>query len=222
MPVITIRGSLGSGAPEIGRLVAERLGIDYIDRELIARVAERLNEPTQEVMAKEMPSDSLWERIARAFGLGSSVPESYTLEPGFILQYSGAYLPAWQIPLDDTRYLSGLESVITELARNRSCVICGRGSQFILKNYPGALHVLVVAPSNIRAARIMQQRNIDEAGAEKEMAHSDGSRREFIKRYFGVEMDDPVHYDLVLNTEHLGIEKAASLVINTLPFKAAG
>ena len=41
MPVITIRGKLGSGAPEIGKLVAESLHIDYIDREIIAHNIRR-------------------------------------------------------------------------------------------------------------------------------------------------------------------------------------
>ena len=43
MPIVTIRGQLGSGAPEVGRLVADRLRADYVDREIIAEVASRLN-----------------------------------------------------------------------------------------------------------------------------------------------------------------------------------
>lgn len=219
MSIVTIRGTLGSGASEIGKQVAERLHIDYIDREIIAQVAEVLNKPKQDVIAKEMPQNRLWERIARAFGQGLATAESYPLEPGFILQYSGAYLPAWQIPLDDTRYLSGLESVVTELAKNQSCVICGRGSQFILKNHPGALHVMIVASMNTRLARVMQAARIDKAAAEKEIAHSDGSRHEFIKRYFRAEMEDSLHYDIVINTDHVSMENAASLIISALPFK---
>ena len=52
---------------------------------------------------------------------------------------TGAYVPVWEIPLDDTSYLVGLESVIKELASSQSIVIRGRGSQFILKDYPGTL-----------------------------------------------------------------------------------
>jgi len=219
MPVITIRGHLGSGASLIGRQVAERLGIDYIDRQIIAQVAERLNEQTQEVLAKEMPPGSLWGRIVQAFGLGNLVAGSYTPEPGFILHYSGAYLPAWQIPLDDTRYLSGLESVIKELASSQSAVICGRGSQFILKHHPGALHVLIIAPLELRVERVMQSTGQDRESAEKEIAHSDGSRCEFVRRYFQADMEDPAHYDLVLNTQHLGFEDAASIIIHALQFK---
>lgn len=137
MPIVTIRGELGSGAPEIGKQVADRLHIDYIDRQIIAQVAELLGERKQDVIAKEMPPDSLWGRIAQALTYEAGLAASYTLEPSFAMPYSGAYLPAYQIPLNDRRYLSGLESVLKQLAQSGAAVICGRGSQFILKTYPG-------------------------------------------------------------------------------------
>jgi cytidylate kinase len=55
--------------------------------------------------------------------------------------------------------------------------------------------------------------------AEKEIAHSDGSRCAFVRRYFQAEMEDPARYDLVLNTQHLGFEDAASISIHALQFK---
>lgn len=219
MPIVTIRGQLGSGGPEIGKQVADRLHIDYIDREVIAKVAKLLNERKQDVIAKEMQPRSLLGRIAQALGFDYAVAGFYTLDAGFISPYSGAYLPTWQIPLDETRYLSGLESVIKELARNQHAVIRGRGSQFILKDHPAALHVLAVAPFVTRVKRVMQSLEVDKESAEKAISHSDGSRREFIKRYFQAEMEDSVHYDLVINTEHICFEGAASIIVDALPFK---
>lgn len=60
MPIVTIRGQLGSGAPEIGKGVAELLHADYVDREIIAEVAARLQRDEQDVIAKEMPASSSW------------------------------------------------------------------------------------------------------------------------------------------------------------------
>ena len=57
MPLITIRGTLGSGAPEIGKQIAARFHIDYVDREIIAEIAERLKRPKYDVEAKEMPPE---------------------------------------------------------------------------------------------------------------------------------------------------------------------
>jgi cytidylate kinase len=64
MPVITIRGQLGSGASDIGKLVADKLHIDYVDREIIARVAELLIRGDKDVILKEMPPSNLLGRIS--------------------------------------------------------------------------------------------------------------------------------------------------------------
>jgi cytidylate kinase len=186
MTVVTIRGQLGSGAPEVGKQVAGRLHADYVDREIIAEVAARLQRQEQEVIAKEMPPSSLLGRIAEALG------STYGFGEGF----AGAYLPISQMPLDDTRYLQALESVVKELARRQPLVILGRGSHFILKDYPGALHVLIVAPLEVRVDRLMDQRKLDRETAKLEIDHTDKSLREFIKRYFDAELEDPAHYDL--------------------------
>jgi cytidylate kinase len=123
------------------------------------------------------------------------------------------------MPLDDTRYLQALESVVKELARRQPLVILGRGSHFILKDYPGALHVLVVAPLEVRVNRLMQQRKLDLETAKLEIDHSDKSLREFIKRYFDAELEDPSHYDLVVNTDHFSFQAAASMVVDALALK---
>lgn len=209
MPVVTIRGQLGSGAPEIGRQIASRLKCDYVDREIIAGVAARLHRPEDEVIEKEMPPSSILGRIAKA------LENSLAYSAGF----EGASLPAWEIPLNDTRYLPALESVVRELARTPSIVIRGRGSQFILWDHPAAIHALVVAPLEVRVRRLMTDRNLDQESAKKEIARFDGSRREFIRRYFGAELEDPVFYDLTLNTGNLGFEAAAAIVIDALSFK---
>ncbi len=209
MPLITIRGPLGSGSPEIGRFIADRLHTDYLDREIIAQVAARLNRQEQEVTEKEMPPSSLFGRIAKALERG------YSSEIGF----EGAYLPVWQIPLDDSRYLNTLESVIRELARSQSLVIQGRGSQFILRDYPRALHVLVTAPIELRVKRVMANLKIDQEAAKREIIRFDSGSREFVKRFFKAEVWDPVHYDVVVNTEHLAFQAAASIIIHALSFK---
>jgi len=82
--VVTIRGQLGSGAPEIGRQVADILHADYVDREIIAEVAARLHRQEREVIAKEMPPSSLLSWIAEALG------HSHAFHDGF----TDAYLPS--------------------------------------------------------------------------------------------------------------------------------
>jgi cytidylate kinase len=209
MPIVTIRGRLGSGAPEIGRLIASQLHVDYIDRELINEVAARLNLEEQEIIRKEMPPARLQERIAEALARGYSIGDGI----------QGAYLPFSQIPLDDSSYLEALTSLIKELAKGHSTVIYGRGSQFILKDHPQAIHISTVAPHKVRLKRVMEEQQLTEDKAKQEMQRFDNSAREFMKRYFGAEMEDPTHYDLVINTESFSFETAASLVVQALAVK---
>ena len=200
MSIVTIRGQLGSGAPEIGRLVADKLNTDYVDREIIAEVAERLKWSKQGIAEKELPPATLGGRILEALGRSGAD--------------QGVYLPAWEIPPDDPLYLAGLESVIKELAGSGSFVIRGRGSQFILRDFPDAFHVLVVAPLALRVKRIMEDMQLDDKAATKEVERFDSSRREFTKRYFHAELEDPLNYDLVINTQRLIFEDAASIIVN--------
>jgi len=210
MAVVTIRGPMGSGAPEIGRFVAGQLRGGYIDREIIAQVAARLDRKEEEVIAKEKPATGLLDRIAEALG------HSYVFGDGV----AGAYLPVAQIPLDDTRYLRALESVIRELAQNQPLVILGRGSHFILKDHPGVFHVLAVAPLEVRIRRVMEDLKIDRESAKAEISRFDSSVREFVKRYFKAEIEDPEQYDLVINTKHFTFQACASIIVNSLSLKS--
>ena len=107
MSLVTIRGQLGSGAPEIGRLVAGKLHVDYVDREIIAEVAARLEREKQDVITKEMPPGTLLGRIAEALTSG------YVGMPMVGVRIFRPEL----IPIGDTRYVEALESVVRELAR---------------------------------------------------------------------------------------------------------
>jgi cytidylate kinase len=210
MSVVTIRGQLGSGAPEIGRQVAERLHADYVDREIIAQVAARLQRREEEVKEKEMPPSGLLGRIAEA------LEYSFAFDAGA----AAAYLPTWEMPLNNARYSQALEAVIKELARKGSIVIRGRGSQFILKDYPESLHILVAASPEVRLRRVMEDLKLGQEAAKREIARFDNSRHEFIKRYFHADMENPAYYDLVINTERLSYQASASIVVEAAAFKA--
>ena len=158
MPVITIRGLYGSWAAEIGELIAHKLNIDYVDREIIAGVAERLRRPSTSIAEKEMPPSTLLGRISEAMA------QTACLGDGI---YTGVYSPLCEIPLNDTNYLSGLEYVIKQLAASQSIVIRGRGSHFILKDFPGAFHVMIVAPIEVRLKRVMERREAQREGCQE-------------------------------------------------------
>ena len=209
MPVVTIRGKLGAWAPEIGKATAANLHIDYVDREIIAEVSSRLNLQEQEILAKETPPSGLRGRIAEALARG------YSAGDGF----QGVGMPFWQMALDDGSYIEAITSFIQELASYHPAVIYGRGSQFILRDHPRALHISVVAPFEVRLKRVMESLNLNECRAKQEMNRFDNSAREFMKRFFNSDMEDPAHYDLVINTKNFNLENCVSMITQALALK---
>ena len=207
---------MGSGANEIGKELARKLGIDYVDREILAEVAKGLGQQEQRIEAKEMPAGTLKEKIYEAL--------RYNPPPGTgagsVEIPSAMYLPTWETPLDDPSYLDKLISVIKKIAASGPIVIQGRGSQFILKNYPGAFHIFVVAPLQERISRVMNSQKLDDKAARQAINRYDSSRREFIKRFFRTDLEDPTHYDLVINTEHIDYENAVTIILDTLSLKS--
>jgi len=88
-----------------------------------------------------------------------------------------------------------------------------------LKNYPKTLHVLTVAPFGVRLKRVMEESKASEEDARQEIARFDNGSREFIKRYFHAGWEDPVQYDLTVNTEHLSFQAAVSIIVQALSVK---
>jgi cytidylate kinase len=194
---------MGSGATDIGRQVARLIQGNYVDRQVIAGVADLLKRPEAQVEAKEQIPPQLLQRIVEP--LRKALTRSGSID--------SAYLRTWQEPLDDAKYLDALESVVQGLALEGNIVLVGRGSQFILRNNQSVLHVLVVAPLVDRLNRVMAQLKIDEDEARRRIDEFDTSRRAFIKRFFQGELEDPEYYDLVINTKYINYDTAARLIV---------
>jgi hypothetical protein len=121
-------------------------------------------------------------------------------------------LPAWEIPLDDRRYLRP-ESVVgnwPETSRWSSREEAASSSE----GYPHTLHVLTVA-RKVRVKRLMEERN-----PARRMRAGDCPLTAAVanlSRGISTGWEDPIHYDLVLNTENLSFQSAASIIAILFP-----
>jgi cytidylate kinase len=203
MPVVTIRGQLGSGVPEIGQEIARLLPGDYVDKEILESIAQLVGHPPDRVAEIERAPLKLVQRIKAV--LESAKARSGSLE--------SAYSRTWKEPLDDAKYLDALESVIQDLALEGNIVLHGRGSQFILRNNPSAFHVLVIAPFTYRVKRVMNTMHLSEDDARQRIEEYDDSRKAFIQRFFERDIENPEYYDLVVNTEHLTYDTIAYIIV---------
>jgi cytidylate kinase len=225
MPIITISGSMGSGALDVGRRVADKLGFDYVDREILVEAARTLGVSVDAVEDRDekTPTPSFGERLAsllrnfleRSATAGASDPLMGTSGLEVLLSTSygeAAALPAKGSEPSDARYKEAITSIINDVADKGNVVIIGRGSQTILRERPGCLHVRTTAPLDLRVQRIAEREAISEEEAKQRVHESDKGQIDYHRKYFKVEPTDPDLYDLTINTEHLPSEEAAELI----------
>jgi len=106
-----------------------------------------------------------------------------------------------------------MTDIIRELAARGNVVILGRGSQMLLADMPGALHVLCVAPRRLRANRLAERDEMGMDEAVRRTQESDRAQCAFYKKFWRVEVEDPKLYDLTVDTSRLSYEIATDLVI---------
>jgi cytidylate kinase len=111
-------------------------------------------------------------------------------------------------------YAHLIGSVIYEAARSGDGVIIGHGSQVLLKDFSCAMHVLVTATTERRINNLMGQ-NLTREAAEKVIRKSDSQNKEFFRFTFHRHWDDPSLYDLCINPDKIGIERASQTIVET-------
>ena len=188
-PVITITRQYASGGSEVARLVAVGLDWTVIDNEFVDQVAQR-----------EERAPGLLERLARTLAVAS--PEMFI---------SSATAP--RVEQDEATIVKMTERVIAEAAAHGRIVLVGRGAQAVLAQRPDALHVYVVASKPWRMQLAVQRLGVDPASAEQVVDETDRQRDQYVKTYYGRHRHDFVNYDLVVNTERLGLDGAAAVIV---------
>ncbi len=109
-------------------------------------------------------------------------------------------------------YLDAVQAVVMEFARKGNVVLIGRAGQRILAGFPGALHVRLIAPLDLRIQRIAKEQNISLDSARAQIEASDAHRRQYLKRYYQADWDDPSLYDLIINTGRITSQAASELI----------
>lgn len=115
----------------------------------------------------------------------------------------------------DSKHESALkliELIILDFALKGNVIIYGRGGQDLLAEIRSVLRVRVIAPFEERVERWAEREWLDPERARMLVRRSDQQRAGFIKYYFDRDWDDPLGYDLVINTERLGEESAVRLI----------
>lgn len=187
--IITIGREFGAGGGEVGRRVAEELGFPFYDKEIILQTAIAGHGLNPELVAK-------WdERVPKNFGFAQSLFDFYNR------------------PLDEELWNAQKEA-IREMADKGSCVIVGRNGNHILRHYDHCLRVFIHAGYNWRVKRMCTlMPGTPEDTVAADVKQVDKARRKYCEYYAGKTYGDSRSFDLSVNTEKLGIDRAVKLVL---------
>lgn len=198
MSIVTISRMYGSGGSEIAARVAQQLGWQLFDNAFVDAVAERLGVSASEVEAREERTPSLVERLASALAVAS--PE--ILPP-----------PTEQVPLSEERLADVTRRIIEEAVARGHAVLVGRGAQSVLGRRADVLHVFCYAPRDALVRRVAQRRAIPTAEAEKMVDEINKQRDHYVRTTFKRSWKAHENYHLCVNTEWLGLDGAADLIV---------
>lgn len=200
--VICISHATGAGGTDLGRLVAEKLGFRLIDEEIVTRAAENQNVDVDDLADVERRK-SLLNRILREVTIGSAVgsPDAMAL---FGLE-----------PHPDKNSLRALiRQSINETADEGSVVIVSHAASYTLADRENVLRVFVTASPEVRARRLVESHGFDQKQATKSIGMNDTGRADYLKRFYGIALESPTHYDLVINTDRIPADRWSELVVS--------
>jgi len=191
---VTISRQAGGGGLRVAEKVAEYLqqhapapcvGWTVFDRELMHKVLADHKLP--KYLAKFLPED-------RASRIEDTLADIFGVHP-----------PAETVVKHTTETL-------LQLAELGNVILIGRAGNIVTARLPHVLHVRLVAPLEDRIERICRDDHKTPAEARKFCLEEEQARARYLKTYFNADINDPLHYHLVINTSGFGYENTAKLI----------
>ena len=201
MAVLTISRMFGSGANELGELIAQRLGYSFFNNQLIQMVAQQAKVSTDWVASMEKEAGGKFQKF-----LSTLVPKS--LMEVILSSDHGLR--------DEEIYTDMLSQVITKIADEGDAIILGRGSQFILKDRPDTYHLLLVADLENRIGYVQKRFELTKKQAVLAVVMEDKRRVNLYRKFGKVDYNQTDHYHLVLNMRNLNMSDACDMLCTLL------
>jgi cytidylate kinase len=195
---ITISHQLGSGGANLGKALSERLGIPFVDRDILQRVAQELNMPEPEVERRADHLSSLWDFISHVAMYSdpamSVAPNQFTPSDKDLFELESKY--------------------IERIANAGSAVILGRCGWHILRDHPCRISLLVFAALPARIKRVSDLYHVSADDATRIIETNDKERAAYIHAFTRRNWLDANLYDLCLDTSRIGFDRMVELVTN--------
>lgn len=197
--IITIAREFGSGGREVGKLVAEKMGIAYYDSELITMAANESGYSEEYVRENEqkLPNTLLYDLYTQYYSYGTDEQPKYE-----------ALFEAEQ-------------KIMRELVEKQSCVIVGRASNYVFREYKNAMHVFISANMENKIQRVVRRDGMQPREAEKKIRKVEQDRRNHCKYFTGTEWGMADNYDLTLRTDAFSPQDVAETIVKLAEKKLA-
>ncbi len=199
MAILTVSRLYGSGGSEVAAIVAKALGWSLFDNAVVDAVAARMGLSVAEVQAREERVPSLVERLTSAMAMGSQE---------WMSPIADAKRPTDEQLIEVTRH------IIEEAIARGSLVVVGRGTQEMLAERDDALHVFCYASRKALIARTMKRESVSAEDAARLVDETNKRRDQWVRLHWERDRRSLELYDLSVNTERLGIQGAADLIVS--------
>jgi cytidylate kinase len=199
--VVAISRTSGGGGEAVGRMVSERLGFRYVDEEIVEAAAAK-GGVDPNLVADEEKRKGLLARLVGGLARAGMDVGSATATVPITAELRGS---------DDYRAL--ILEAIARTADEGGVVIVAHAASMALAGRDGVLRVLVTAPADVRARRLAEAGEGDTTVATRSVQRDDAARAHYLKRFHGIDQELPTHYDVVINTDGLGFDQAAGIVL---------
>lgn len=183
---ITITRQFGSLGRSIAKELAEELGVELYDRDIVEEVARQLKLPVSTISEEEEKAKQGFFR--RMFPLGTD--EGYMQDIIFDVQ----------------------KGIIKDLAKKSSCILVGRCSDYLLEKEKNNINIFIYAPYEKRLENCIQTLGMTEGEAKRMITSVDKARRAYHKKYAGYLPEDPSHKNLMIDSSLLGVRGTADLI----------
>lgn len=192
--VVTIGRQLGSGGREIGKKLADKLGISFYDKELLRIAAQESG--LKEEFFERADEKKRFSFFGNLLGLRNAMTEEV---------YSDYYL--------SSESLFKIQSdVIRQLSTQTSCVFVGRCADYILKDNPRCLNFFISAGPDDRIKRVARNQEVSEKDAKSLIEKTDRSRAGYYNYFSGKTWGAAESYHLCINSSVHGIDLTADFL----------
>lgn len=199
MAVITISRQFGAGGKTLGKMIADKLGYTFADDDIIQMVAEMANVSPHWVESVEKEAGGKLSRIISSMVSKRLVDRILKSDSGYI---------------DEKLYLDYLVVIIAQIAEEGNVVIIGRGCQYILKDHPDAVHILLINEFENRVKFMQEHYDLTHSKAVQVVNNEDKRRVNLYRKLGKTDYDDPSLYHLVMHTGRLHLPDAARIICN--------